>query len=155
MASSASGAAAHGGRQSAATVHDVVLSWRNISITLIDRIDQFSMSEISWFHQLSRIYTQSAYRLSPMKAADRVVRAVVLAIAFAIVLAPWNWMFPLILIFFGIVGAWALLYPQGILGWGKKPHPRIDDPSLWRVLRLVGGSVLGLTLLIAAFAFRC
>jgi hypothetical protein len=89
-----------------------------------------------------------------MKVADRVVRAIVLTTLCAFVLAPWKWMFPLGLISLGIAGAWTLLYPRGILGWAKKPHPRIDDPSLWRVLRLIGGFFLGLTLLIAVFSFR-
>jgi hypothetical protein len=89
-----------------------------------------------------------------MKVADRVVRAIVIATLCALVLAPWKWMLPLVLIFFGIMGAWALLYPQGILGWTKKPHPGFDDPSLWWVLRLIGGFFVGLTLLIAVFSFR-
>ena len=89
-----------------------------------------------------------------MKVADRVVRAIVLATLCAFVLAPWKWMLPLGLISFGIMGAWALIYPQGILGWAKKPHPSIDDPSRWWVPRLIGGFFLGLTLLIAVFAFR-
>jgi hypothetical protein len=89
-----------------------------------------------------------------MKVADRIVRAIVLATLCLFVLAPWKWMFPLGLISLGIAGAWALIYPQGILGWAKKPLSSIDDPSLWWVPRLIGGFFLGLTLLIAVFAFR-
>lgn len=89
-----------------------------------------------------------------MKVADRVVRAIVLATLCAFVLAPWKWMLPLGLIFLGIAGAWALIYPQGILGWAKKPHPRIDDPSFWWVPRVIGGFFLGVSLLIVVFGFR-
>jgi hypothetical protein len=89
-----------------------------------------------------------------MKAVDRVVRAIVIAILCALILAPGKWMLPLGVIFFGTAGAWALLYPQGILGWGKKPHPRIDDPSLWRIVRSIGGFLVVLTVLLAVFSLR-
>ena len=89
-----------------------------------------------------------------MRVADRVVRAIVLATLCAFVLAPWKWMFPLGLISLGIAGARALIYPQGVLGWATKPHPTIDDPSLWWVPRLIGGCFLGLILLIAVFTFH-
>ena len=62
-------------------------------------------------------------------------------------------MLPLGLIAFGIAGVWALVYPQGVLGWAKKPHSRMDDPSFWWIPRLIGGFFLGFTLLIAVFAF--
>jgi len=67
-----------------------------------------------------------------MRVADWVVRAVVIATFFALVIAPGKWGFPLGLLSLGIVGAWALLYPQGILGWANTAHPPIntDDRSL-------------------------
>ena len=71
-----------------------------------------------------------------------------------LVLAPGKWMLPLGVIFFGIAGPWALLYPQGVLGWAKKPHPRIDDPSLWRVVRLMGGLFVVVAVLVAAYILR-
>jgi hypothetical protein len=68
-----------------------------------------------------------------MRLADWVVRAVVVATFVALLLAPEKWGAPLGLISLGIVGFWALLYPQGILGWAKTAHPSIDvdDPALW------------------------
>ena len=55
---------------------------------------------------------------------------------------------------YAIVGAWALLYPQGVLGWAKTAHPSIDvdDPSLWWVPRLIGGFFVAFALSIALFA---
>jgi hypothetical protein len=92
-----------------------------------------------------------------MKFADWVVRAVVIATFVALLLAPEKWGFPLGLISLGIVGAWALLYPQGVLGWAKTAHPSIDvdDPSLWWVPRLIGCCFVVLALVMAfAFAWR-
>jgi hypothetical protein len=58
-----------------------------------------------------------------------------------------------------MVGGWALLYPQGVLGWAKTPHPSIDidvdDPSLWWFPRLIGGFfVVFAVLLLALFGFQ-
>jgi hypothetical protein len=90
-----------------------------------------------------------------MKLADWVVRAVIVATFVALLLAPEKWGFPLGLLSLGIVGAWALLYPQGVLGWAKTAHPAIDvdDPSLWWVPRLIGGFFVALALVIALFRF--
>jgi len=90
-----------------------------------------------------------------MKLADWVVRAVVVATFFALLLAPEKWGFPFGLISLGIVGAWALLYAQGVLGWAKTAHPSIDvdDPSLWWVPRLIGGFFAALAVVIALFGF--
>jgi hypothetical protein len=71
-----------------------------------------------------------------MKVADWALRAVVIATFFALLIAPEKWGFPLGLISLGIVGSWALLYPQGVLGWAKTAHPSIDVDdyrSLWWV----------------------
>ena len=90
-----------------------------------------------------------------MKFADWVVRAVVVATFFALLLAPEKLGFPLGLISLGIVGAWALLYPQGVLGWAKTAHPSIDvdDPSLRWVPRLIGGFFVALAVVVALVGF--
>jgi hypothetical protein len=49
------------------------------------------------------------------------VRAIVGATLFALVFAPWTWMFPLCLIFLGIVGAWALLYRRAFSDGPRQP----------------------------------
>jgi hypothetical protein len=89
-----------------------------------------------------------------MKAVDWLVRAVVVVTFVALLLAPESWGFRLAVASLGIVGAWALLYPQGVLGWAKTAHPSInvDDPSLWWVPRLIGGFFVAFTLLIALVA---
>lgn len=91
-----------------------------------------------------------------MKATDLAVRALVVATFFALLLSPEKWGFPLGVISCGVVGAWAVLYPQGILGWAKTAHPTIhvDDPSLWWVPRLIGGFFVVFALLIAVISFR-
>ena len=108
------------------------------------------------FQQLLRI--SHNWRIDPllMKAADWAVRAIVVATFVALLLAPEKWGFPLDGISFGVVGAWALLYPQGILGWVKTAHHSIDvdDPSLWWVPRLIGGFLVVLAVSIALVSFR-
>ena len=90
-----------------------------------------------------------------MKLANWVVGAVVIATFFALLVAPEKWGFPLGIISLGIVGTWALLYPQGVLGWAKTAHPSIDvdDRSLWWVPRLIGGFFLAGAVLFVLFAF--
>ena len=89
-----------------------------------------------------------------MKVADWAVQAVVIAAFLALIVAPEKWGVPLGLISFAIVGAWALLYPQGLLGWAKKAHPSIDvdDSSLWWVPRLIGVFLIGV-LIFVLFGF--
>jgi len=89
-----------------------------------------------------------------MKLTDWVARAVVVATFFALLLAPRKLGFPAGLICFAVVGIWAILYPQGLLGWAKTAHPVIDinDRSIWWVPRLIGSIFVVVTLLIA-FAF--
>jgi hypothetical protein len=92
-----------------------------------------------------------------MRVADWAVRIVVVATFFALLVAPEKWGFPLGVISFGIVGAWGMLYPQGILGWAKMAHPSIDvdDISLWWVPRLIGAFfVLGALIIFVLFGFR-
>ena len=90
-----------------------------------------------------------------MKIADWTVRAVVLATFLALLVAPEKWGFPLGFVSLGIVGTWALLYPQGVLGWANTAHPSIDvdDRSLWWVPRLIGGFFLAGALVFVLFAF--
>ena len=53
-----------------------------------------------------------------------------------------------------VTGLWAMLYPQGVLGWAKTAHPAIDvdDRSIWWVPRLVGGFFLAFALLVGLAA---
>jgi hypothetical protein len=91
-----------------------------------------------------------------MKVADWALRAVVIATFFALLIAPEKWGFPLGLISLGIVGSWALLYPQGVLGWAKTAHPSIDVDdyrSLWWVPRLIGGFLVAGALMFVLFGF--
>ena len=91
-----------------------------------------------------------------MKVADWAVRAVVMATFFALLVAPEKLGVPLGLISLGIVGTWALLYPQGILGWAKAAHPSIDvdDRSLWWVPRLIGGFFVAGAVMLVLFFFH-
>jgi hypothetical protein len=91
-----------------------------------------------------------------MRLADWFVRAVIFATFLALLLAPEKWGFPLGLVSLGIVGAWALIYPQGILGWAKTAHPSInvDDASLWWVPRLIGAFFVAFALLLRLFVVR-
>jgi hypothetical protein len=57
-----------------------------------------------------------------MRLANWVVQGIVVATFFALLLAPEKWGYPLGLVSLGIVGAWALLYPQGVLGWANNSY---------------------------------
>ena len=74
---------------------------------------------------------------------------------FDLLLAPDEWGFPLVLFLFAALGAWSMLYPQGVLGCAKTAHPGIDvdDRSIWWVPRLIGGFFIVIVLLIA-FTFN-
>ena len=89
-----------------------------------------------------------------MKLADLAVRATVLATFLALLLAPQTWGRYLGLVSLAAVGIWALLYPQGVLGWAKRAHPGIDveDASMWWVPRLIGVFFIVFTLVFAALA---
>jgi hypothetical protein len=91
-----------------------------------------------------------------MKAADWTVRALVAATFIVSMVAPDRFGFPLGIACLGAVGAFAIVYPQGILGWVKKAHPMIDamDPSLHFIPRLIGGFFVAFALVIAALSFR-
>jgi hypothetical protein len=80
-----------------------------------------------------------------MKLTDWAVRAFVL-IAFLVLLVGFastganGWAESLVLLSFAVVGIWAILFPQGVLGWAKSAHPSIDvnDRSMWWLPRLIG-----------------
>ena len=76
-----------------------------------------------------------------MRVTDWVVRTLVVATFFVLILARENGGGPLVLACLAIVGTWSMLYPQGILGWAKTAHPSIDvdDRSIGWVPRLIGG----------------
>jgi hypothetical protein len=50
---------------------------------------------------------------------------------------------------------WALLYPDGVLGWAKTAHPALDvnDSSIWWMPRLIGAFFL-FFVAVLALAFR-
>jgi len=133
---------------------NVVISFGAAFGSWADR--QFSISVRALIFTSRSEFTNGRIESVFMRVADWVVRVVVVATFFALLLAPEKWGFPFGLVSLGIVGAWALLYPQGVLGWVKTAHPSIDveDPSLWWVPRLIGGFFMALAVLIAVFGFR-
>lgn len=86
-----------------------------------------------------------------MKLADWFVRGLVVLTFFALLVSPEKWGSPLGLVCSAVVGIWAVLYPEGILGWAKTAHPNIDveDRSIWWVPRLIGACFVAVVLLIA------
>ena len=94
-------------------------------------------------------------RMQQVRLTDWAVRALVVVTFFAFFAAPNRWMFPLALVCFAVVGLWAMLYPEGVLGWVKSAHPGIDvnDSSIWWVPRLIGVFFV-LLAVVAAIAFR-
>lgn len=87
-----------------------------------------------------------------MKLADWVVRALVAATFFALLVSPEKGGELLGIVCLAVVGVWTLLYPQGVLGWAKTAHPIIDvdDRSGWWVPRLIGAFFVILAVLIAS-----
>jgi hypothetical protein len=75
-----------------------------------------------------------------MKLIDYAVRELVTATFFGLLLFPSTLGAPLAFMSTTAVGIWAILFPQGILGWAKRAHPTLDpdDSSLWWVPRLIG-----------------
>jgi hypothetical protein len=94
-------------------------------------------------------------RTKQVRLTDWAVRTLVLLTFLAYFAAPGQWMFPLVLFCSGAVGLWALLYPEGVLGWAKTAHPNLDvnDSSIWWVPRLIGAFFL-FFVLVLALAFR-
>ena len=54
------------------------------------------------------------------------------------------------------VGAWSIVYPQGVMGWAKTAHQNldVDDSSLWWVPRLIGCFFLLFALFIGLARWR-
>ncbi len=90
-------------------------------------------------------------RVQQVRITDLAVRTLVLLTFLVFFVARGRWMFPLVLFCFGAVGLWALLYPEGVLGWAKTAHPSLDvnDTSIWWVSRLVGAFFLFFALVLA------
>jgi hypothetical protein len=89
-----------------------------------------------------------------MKSADWFVRGLVVLTFFALLVAPVTWGTRLGLASLAVVGLWAILFPQGVLGWAKAAHPDIDidDRSLWWIPRLIGSMFVAVFLLIVLAA---
>jgi len=85
-----------------------------------------------------------------MKAADRFVRLVTVIAFLTLIFAPERGS-PVVLFSFAVVGVWAIFYPAGLIGWAKTAHPSLDveDRSLWWIPRFIGGTFLGVVLLLA------
>jgi hypothetical protein len=94
-------------------------------------------------------------RIEQVRLTDWALRTLVVLTFFAYFVTPGRWMFPLVLLCSGAVGLWALLYPEGVLGWAKTAHPSIDvnDSSIWWIPRLIGAFFL-FFVLVLALAFR-
>jgi hypothetical protein len=94
-------------------------------------------------------------RIAQVRLSDWTVRTLVVVTFFAYFVAPSRWIFPLVLLCFAVVGLWAMLFPEGVLGWAKTAHPAIDvnDSSMWWLPRLIGAFFL-LFVVVLAIAFR-
>lgn len=92
-------------------------------------------------------------RIEQVRLADWAVRTLVAVTFFAYFVAPRRWMLPLVLVCSGAVGLWALLYPEGVLGWAKTAHLHLDvnDTSIWWIPRLIGAFFLFFVMLALAF----
>ena len=94
-------------------------------------------------------------RVEQVRLTDWAVRTLVVLTFLAYFVAPSRWMLPLMLICSGTVGIWALVYPEGVLGWAKTAHPAIDvnDCSMWWLPRLIGEFFL-VFVVVLALTFR-
>jgi hypothetical protein len=90
-------------------------------------------------------------RTQQVRVTDWIVRTLVMVTFFSYFVAPIRWGFPLMLVCAGAVGVWALLYPEGVLGWAKAAHPTldVDDGSIWWVPRLIGAFFLVFVVVLA------
>jgi hypothetical protein len=61
--------------------------------------------------------------MQQVRLTDWAVRTLVMGTFFAYFFTPAKWMFLLGLVCTAAVGIWALLYPEGVLGWAKTAHP--------------------------------
>jgi len=89
-------------------------------------------------------------RIQQVKLADWAIRALVVVTFFAFFAAPSR-LFPLVLLCFAAMALWAMLYPEGVLGWGKTAHPAndVNDRSIWWLPRLMGAFVLLFVIVLA------
>ena len=72
-------------------------------------------------------------RMEQVRITDWAVRTLVVLTFFAYFVAPSRWMWPLILVCSGAVGVWALLYPEGVLGWAPPDFHRNNENSCIRM----------------------
>lgn len=117
-----------------------------------------SSSDNAWFRQSRRVVLRLVRfmrRMEQVRLSDWAVRTLVVVTFFAYFAAPSRWTFPLTLVCSGALGVWALLYPEGVLGWVKTAHPDLDvnDSSIWWVPRLIGAFFL-FFVAVLALAFR-
>ncbi len=94
-------------------------------------------------------------RVEQVRLTDWAVRTLVVLTFLADLVAPSRWILPLTLICSGAVGIWALLYPEGVLGWAKAAHPviNVNDSSMWWLPRLIGAFFLVFAVVLA-LSFR-
>jgi hypothetical protein len=92
-------------------------------------------------------------RIAQVRVADWIARTLTIVTFFAFFFAPSQWVLPLVLVCFAVVGACGLVYPEVVLGWAKTARPEIDvdDRSAWWVPRLIGAAFL-LIVLVTALA---
>jgi hypothetical protein len=92
-----------------------------------------------------------------MRITDWLVWTLVVVTFVGLLLSPSKWDSRLVLACFAVVGSWAMLYPQGVLGWAKTAHRSInaDDSSIYWVPRFIGCCfVLGVLLITFVGAWR-
>jgi len=95
-------------------------------------------------------------RVDQVRFTDWAIRLLVTATFFAFFFAPDRWIFRLAFANFVAVGLWALVYPEGVLGWAKTAHSQIDvnDSSSWWVPRLIGAFFLFFAVVLATSTLR-
>jgi hypothetical protein len=96
-------------------------------------------------------------RIQQVRISDWAVRTLVVVTFFAYFVAPSRWMFPLVLVCVAVVGLWAILFPEGVLGWAKTAYSPIDvdDSSMWWLPRLIGAFFLLFVLVLAITFHGC
>ena len=86
-----------------------------------------------------------------MKAIDNFIGIATTLYVIAWFFLPSNIQMIALCVLFIAVGLFAIIFPQGILGWAKTARPEIDpeDESLWWVPRGIGIGFIVMSLLIA------